>query len=96
MSMWNLSPGGGIDIDPEDLRSIIQGKCMIRKCPDCNGDGNVYWHYKSDDDENPRQVSRQFFDDWENRDNDEDNGPSVEEELCETCWGVGYIAAIKS
>ena len=95
MSMWNLSPRGGIDIDPEDLRSIIQGKCTIRKCPDCNGDGNVYLHYKSDYDDNPQQVSSQFYADWEGDQYDEFS-PSVDMQPCETCYRVGYIAIDES
>jgi len=96
MSMWNLSPRGGLQIEPEDLRMIIQGKCHIRRCPDCNGDGTIYLHYKSDDDFNPQQVSRQFYDDWESNEDDEGDGPSVDDLACETCYGVGYVGAVES
>jgi hypothetical protein len=75
-------------VNHEDLRKIIRGECIIKKCPDCQGDGNIYLHYTSDDDE-PKQVSRQFYDEW-NHDEDRDDGQSVESERCETCHGVGY------
>ena len=96
MSMWNLGVYGGLQIEPEDLRKIIQGKCHIGRCPDCNGDGTIYLHYKSDDDFNPQQVSRQFYDDWESNEDDEGDGPSLAVEDCETCYGVGYVGAVES
>jgi hypothetical protein len=90
MTIWDYSAYGGIEIETENLRAIIKGTCIIRKCPDCNGEGALYLHYASDNDDSPKSVSREFFDNWE-EDQDDPNMPSVEEHDCDTCCNVGYI-----
>jgi len=86
-----------IILDAEELRNIIKGKTEVRKCPDCQGEGQTWTlHYvltdDPDQDEQMKDVSAQFAADF-----DEDNLPPEyswgECHLydCETCHGVGYL-----
>lgn len=87
----------GANLEPEELRGIIKGEIQFRKCPDCQGDGQVWTlHYvladDPDQDEQFKDVTAQFAADF-----DEDNLPQQyswgECHLydCETCHRVGYI-----
>ena len=68
------------------VRSLILGDTVMRKCPECEGTGFVY--YDSDTGE---PVDRAFgaahYRDW-------DSGQSTEMDQCEGCSGLGYCIAI--
>lgn len=89
----------GITLEAEELRNILTGKLGFRKCPDCQGDGEVWiLHYQvwSDNPNNlseeQKEVTAQFAADF-----DEENLPAeyswgeCHNYTCDTCKGVGYI-----
>ena len=94
----NFASSGEIEIEPDELRAIIQGKIGFRRCPDCQGEGQTWTlHYvladdSDQDNEQQKDVSAQFAADF-----DEDNLPPQysfgECHLydCETCYTVGYV-----
>ena len=87
-----------IILDTKELRNIIEGKTNVRKCPDCQGEGQQWFLYHTltdDPDQDNKQfkhVSAQFAADF-----DEDNLPpeyswgKCDLYDCDTCLGVGYL-----
>lgn len=82
---------------PKELRAIIRGEIVFRKCPDCQGEGESWTlHYTlvndPDQEEQQKDVSAQFAADF-----DENNLPPEYSwgecwlYDCETCDGVGYL-----
>jgi hypothetical protein len=90
--------GNEVILEAEELRAIIRGEIGFRKCPDCQGEGEI-WTFQyvlaDDPDQNNYQfkdVSAQFASDF-----DEDNLPpeySYAEcflDDCEICHTVCYV-----
>lgn len=70
-----------VELSFDELRLIIQGKVVFRRCPDCDGSGVYYYTEESD-----TPVSQKKYEDAGGSSNaDNDTG------RCETCKGVGYV-----
>jgi type II secretory ATPase GspE/PulE/Tfp pilus assembly ATPase PilB-like protein len=67
------------------LRAIIQGKMVMRKCSDCQGDGEVYYSNVTG-----LVVEKTFGEKYYRT---EDDPYQVRTDLCETCEGLGYVVA---
>ena len=75
-----------ITLTSEELRDIIKGVQSYRRCPDCNGEGIVYFKWKNENQEGlVDYISAQEFADWNG------NPDQVGYEPCENCEEVGYI-----
>jgi hypothetical protein len=75
-------------IEVDELRAIIEGKRVYRKCPRCNGEGTEY--YKWADDNQTGEVS--FVTSQEYWDNE--NNPMYGHAECENCESLGYVIGI--
>ena len=62
----------------EELRRIILGKTVYRKCPNCDENGIEYW------DENGENVGPAPKEEWTD---------NYEQGECANCDGVGYVIA---
>lgn len=71
-----------IELDIEDFRRIIQGRIRFRFCPDCNGEGILYYTEESD-----MPVTVEKFEAAGGVDNLENDTAG-----CEVCKGVGYVS----
>jgi hypothetical protein len=69
-----------IEISIEDLRAIITGKVIYRKCPCCDNSGTEFW------DETGSSVMPYPHPDWGKNYN---SGP------CLTCDGLGYVQVVE-
>ena len=78
-----------IELSPEELRGIITGKILYRKCPVCHSRGYV-WCYQNDVEavEAPEQDGDSC--DWYN---EKYKAESVWQEDCENCAAVGFVVA---
>ena len=70
-----------VELSFDELRLIIQGKVVFRRCPDCDGSGVYYYTEGSD-----MPVSQKKYEDAGGSSNI-DNGTG----RCETCKSVGYV-----
>jgi hypothetical protein len=86
-----------ISLSSGELREIILGKAPYRKCPDCEGRGEVcYLEYALKErphdslfrDLSPQQAADFCVGDWP----DYDYAEVVFGSECETCNAVGYIS----
>jgi hypothetical protein len=71
-----------IELEPDDLRDIIEGKTKFRKCPSCEGSGMTFYIKDSD-----FPVTNKVY---------EENGGASnfdnETACCNVCRGVGYVS----
>lgn len=68
------------------VRSLILGGTVMKKCPECDGTGFVY--YDSDTGELVERVfGASHYRDWGSE-------QSTETDQCESCSGLGYSIAI--
>ena len=74
--LYSISNGGELTIDVLDFRKVLLGKVNFRRCPDCQGDGNIYF------DKNGNHISKIEA---------ERLDLLKESERCENCFGLGYI-----
>ena len=72
---------GTIELEYEDLKKIIQGKVVFRRCPDCDGTGVFFYTEESDD-----PVSQKKYEEAGGDSNVENNT-----ECCSTCNGLCYV-----
>lgn len=87
-----------IVLTPEELRSILKGETTYRKCPDCQGEGDV-WFIEYALKERPHDDLQRLCSAQEGSDFVIDDWPDyaygiVGHELCETCDSVGYVPSI--
>ena len=87
-----------IVLSSKELRSILKGQTTYRKCPDCQGEGEVWfieYALKARPHDNlqrlcsAQEASDFVIDDWP----DYAYG-IVGHEPCDTCDGVGYVRSI--
>ena len=71
-----------IELGEEDLRSLIRGQIIFRKCPDCEGEG--IWYYIEDSDLPVTNTTYEKAGGANHIENDT--------QRCETCKGVGYVS----
>lgn len=78
-----------IELSPEELRRIITGKTVYRKCPVCHSRGYV-WCYQNDIEaaEAPEQDGESY--DWYK---ERYKAEYVWQEDCENCDAVGFVVA---
>lgn len=78
-----------IELSPEELRRIITGKTVYRKCPVCHSRGYV-WCYQNDIE--AVEASEQDGDscDWYK---ERYKAEYVWQEGCENCDAVGFVVA---
>lgn len=72
---------GSHSFESNELRSIIRGECTWKKCPDCHGNGIVYFKWNSPSQESSTDITLEEY-----NPNDELHG----DEPCRLCDGVGY------
>lgn len=73
---------------PEELRAIILGKRIYKKCPNCFGTGHEWWEW--DEELAPGEKIRNITED-EAANMDQDK---VGDEPCQNCDRVGYVIAV--
>lgn len=78
-----------IELSVEELRGIITGKTVYRKCPVCHSRGYV-WCYQNDVEavEAPEQDGESY--DWYK---ERYNAEYVWQDDCENCDAVGFVVA---
>lgn len=78
-----------IELSVEELRGIITGKTVYRKCPVCHSRGYV-WCYQNDVEvgEAPEQDGESY--DWYK---ERYKAEYVWQEDCENCDAVGFVVA---
>ena len=73
------------ELDYNELRDIIEGKVMFRKCPNCDGTGMEYWE-ESEDSYDQRTISEQEWNELGGRSNF-----MLGDEPCSVCSGLRYV-----
>ena len=86
----------GVFMDAEELSDIIKGKMSFRRCPECEGEGEVWaLHYVLADDpnqiEDQKNVGPQFAADFLVDDHPQYSYGECYLYGCHVCHGVGYI-----
>lgn len=84
MSAWTH------DLEPEEIRAIIEGRRQFRRCPDCQGRGEQ-WCIETDDDCIIAPSQDGDMADWYV---EKYKAHNVFKEGCETCSCVGYVVAV--
>lgn len=83
-------------LSSEQVRAIITGQMLFRRCPDCDGKGQVWWmHYTLKErphDDLQKIVSAQYAADFCSDDFPDIDFADFEECDCEICQGIGYLS----
>ena len=87
-----------IVLSSEELRSILKGQTTYRRCPDCQGEGEV-WFIEYARKECPHENLQRLCSAQEASDFVLDDWPDYSygeagHESCETCESVGYVRSI--
>ena len=78
-----------IELSPEELRGIITGKTVYRKCPVCHSRGYV-WCYQNDIEAMEALEQDGDSDEWYK---ERYNAEYVWKDGCENCDAVGFVVA---
>jgi hypothetical protein len=86
-----------IVLTPEELRNIITGKALYRRCPSCQGEGESwtlhYTTYADPDNEQQREMSAQEAADFVQP--PEYDWTELNLYDCDECNSVGYISNLE-
>ena len=85
MASYHVTNGGEVSMEVSDLRNIIEGKTVFKRCACCNNRGFVYFDSSTGDTVDPNRQAEEV---------EQELGINCDRERCDVCFGIGYVVGI--